>query len=118
MNYQIEIREVEPVRVAFMKYKGFAPAANKVFSNVFKAIRGKTNGAPFFAYYSMNLETQTGEMELCVPTEENPVGNGIEVKKLPRIRAVCVYSLLGHTKRFLMPMLRLIITPQKIMWNL
>lgn len=47
MNYQIEIREVEPVRVAFMKYKGFAPAANKVFSNVFKAIRGKTNGAPF-----------------------------------------------------------------------
>lgn len=41
MNYQIEIREVEPVRVAFMKYKGFAPAANKVFSNVFKAIRGK-----------------------------------------------------------------------------
>ncbi len=117
MNYQIEIREVEPVRVAFMKYKGFAPAANKVFSNVFKAIRGKTNGAPFFAYYSMNPETQTGEMELCVPTEENPVGNGIEVKKLPRIRAY-VLLILGHTKRFLMPMLRLIITPQKIMWNL
>lgn len=98
MNYQIEIREVEPVRVAFMKYKGFAPAANKVFSNVFKAIRGKTNGAPFFAYYSMNPETQTGEMELCVPTEENPVGNGIEVKKLPRIRAVCTFleiSIMG-----------------------
>lgn len=102
MNYQIEIREVEPVRVAFMKYKGFAPATNKVFSNVFKAIRGKTNGAPFFAYYSMNPETQTGEMELCVPTEENPVGNGIEVKKLPRIRAVCVthigpYETLSHS---------------------
>lgn len=61
-----------------------------MFSNVFKAIRGKTNGAPFFAYYSMNPETQTGEMELCVPTEENPVGNGIEVKKLPRIRAVFI----------------------------
>lgn len=44
----------------------------------------------FFAYYSMNPETQTGEMELCVPTEENPVGNGIEVKKLPRIRAVFI----------------------------
>lgn len=38
----------------------------------------------------MNPETQTGEMELCVPTEENPVGNGIEVKKLPRIRAVFI----------------------------
>ena len=49
MNYQIEIREVEPVRVAFMKYKGFAPAANKVFSNVFKAIHGKTNGFIHFS---------------------------------------------------------------------
>ena len=34
-------------------------------------------------------------------TEENPVGNGIEVKKLPRIRAVCVthigpYETLSH----------------------
>lgn len=99
MNYQIEIREVEPVRVAFMKYKGFAPAANKVFSNVFKAIRGKTNGAPFFAYYSMNPETQTGEMELCVPTEENPVGNGIEVKKLPRIEFDIPFSKYASVRR-------------------
>ena len=31
MEYQIEIREIEPVRVAYIKYKGFAPEANKVF---------------------------------------------------------------------------------------
>ena len=29
-------------------------------------------------------------MELCVPTEATPAGNGIEVKELPRIKAVCV----------------------------
>ena len=46
MEYQIEIREIEPVRVAYIKYKGFAPEANKVFPNVFKSIRGQTNGAP------------------------------------------------------------------------
>lgn len=45
MNYQIEIREVEPVRVAFMKYKGFAPAANKVFSNVWALHRLKKETA-------------------------------------------------------------------------
>lgn len=65
----------------------------------------------------MNPETQTGEMELCVPTEENPVGNGIEVKNF-LVSEPYVLLILGHTKRFLMPMLRLIITPQKIMWNL
>ena len=50
MEYQIEVREIEPVRVAYIKYKGFAPEANKVFPNVFKSIRGQTNGAPFFSY--------------------------------------------------------------------
>lgn len=90
MKYQIEIREIEPVRVAYMKYKGIATEANKVFPNVFKAIRGKVNGAPFFSYLSMNPETKLGEMELCVPTSENPVGNGIEIKEMPRIKAVCV----------------------------
>ena len=90
MEYQIEIREIEPMRIAYIKYKGIATEANKVFPNVFKAIRGKTNGAPFFNYLTMNPETKIGDMELCVPTEEIPNGNGIEVKEMPRIKAVCV----------------------------
>lgn len=89
MEYQIEIREIEPVRVAYIKFKGFAPEANKVFPNVFKSIRGQSNGAPFFCYLSMNPETKMGDMELCVPTEATPAGNGIEVKEIPRIKAVC-----------------------------
>jgi effector-binding domain-containing protein len=90
MEYQIEIRDIEPIRVAFLQYKGIATEANKVFPNVFKSIRGKTNGAPFFCYYMMNQETKLGEMDLCVPTAEIPAGNGIEVKEIPRIKAVCV----------------------------
>ena len=38
----------------------------------------------------MNPETKMGDMELCVPTEATPSGNGIEVKEMPRIKAVCV----------------------------
>ncbi len=89
MGYQIEIRDIEPIRVAFLRYKGIATKANKVFPNVFKSIRGKVNGAPFFCYYVMNPETKMGEMDLCVPTVETPVGNGIEVKEMPRIKAIC-----------------------------
>lgn len=90
MQYQIEIREIEPIRVAYMKYRGIATEANKVFPSVFKSVRGKTNGAPFFSYLAMNPETKQGDMELCVPTEENPIGSGIEIKEMPRIKAVCV----------------------------
>lgn len=101
MDYQIKITDIEPIRVAYMKYRGIATEANKVFPNVFKSIMGKTNGAPFFSYLSMNQETKIGEMELCVPTEEIPTGNGVEVKEIPRTKAVCVthtgsYATLFH----------------------
>ncbi|TCO70384.1 GyrI-like domain-containing protein [Marinisporobacter balticus] len=90
MEYQIEIRDIEPIRVAYIPYKGIVTEANKVFPDVFKAIRSKTNGAPFFSYLSMNPETKTGVMELCVPTAQTPVGKGIEVKEMTRIKAICV----------------------------
>ncbi|MCB2354192.1 GyrI-like domain-containing protein [Clostridium estertheticum] len=101
MNYQIEIRDIEPIRVAFIKYKGIVTKANKVFPNVFKSIRGKSNGVPFFCYYAMDQQTRIGEMELCVPTAETPNGNGIAVKNMPRIKAICVthvgpYETMGH----------------------
>lgn len=90
MNDIAEIREIEPIRAAYMKYRGDVTKANNVFPNVFKSIGGKTNGAPFFSYLRMDPETRIGEMELCVPTLETPSGNGIEVKEFPRIKAVCV----------------------------
>lgn len=73
MEYQIEIRDIEPIRVAFLRYKGIVTGANKVFPSVFQSIKGKTSGAPFFCYYVMNPETKMGEMDLCVPTEETPI---------------------------------------------
>lgn len=90
MNYEIEIRDIEPIRVAAMRYKGIVTEASKVFPNVFKAINGKANGAPFFCYYRVDRETKIGEMELCVPTAESPKCNGVSVKDMPRIKAVCV----------------------------
>ena len=90
MDYQIEIKDIEPIRIAYMRYKGVVTEANKVFPNVFKSIRGKSNGAPFFNYIAMNPETKIGEIELCVPTNEIPVEKGVDIKEIPRIKAVCL----------------------------
>ncbi|MEY8545690.1 GyrI-like domain-containing protein [Clostridium sporogenes] len=38
----------------------------------------------------MNQENKMGEMELCVPTAETPKSNGVTVKDMPQIKAVCV----------------------------
>ena len=90
MSYHMEIKEIEPIRIAFMRYKGLSDQANKVFPNVFKSISGRSNGAPFFCYYKMNPDTKYAEMELCVPTEE-----------IPKVRALCTthtgpYETLGN----------------------
>lgn len=90
MNYEIEIKDIEPIRIAFMRYKGPVAEANKVFPNVFKSIQGKANGAPFICYYAVDQATKIGEMELCVPSAETPDGNGITVKDMPRIKAISV----------------------------
>ena len=74
MEYQIEIREIEPVRVAYIKYKGFAPEANKVFPNVFKSIRGQANGAPFFSYLSMKPRHQNGRYGTLCADGGHPYG--------------------------------------------
>lgn len=90
MSYSVEVKDIEPIRVAYIPYKGVATEANKVFPSVFKAIQEKANGAPFFCYYVMDQNTRMGEMDLCVPTAENPNANGITTKEIPRVKAVCV----------------------------
>ncbi|MBZ9633397.1 GyrI-like domain-containing protein [Clostridium sp. FP1] len=100
MEYKVEIREIEPIKIAFMKYKGVVTEANKVFPNVFKSIRGKANGAPFFNYITMNSETKFGDIELCVPTSMNPSGNGIEMKETPRVKALCVTHMGSYETMF------------------
>lgn len=102
MNCKIEIREIEPIRVAYMPYRGIVSEANKAFPNVFKAIRGRADGAPFFCYYEMNPDSKAGVLDLCVPTAESPIGNGVEVKEMPRIKALSAthlgsYETMQHT---------------------
>jgi effector-binding domain-containing protein len=93
MDYQVEIKDIEPVRVAYIRYKGPADKANTVFPNVFKAIKGKSNGVPFFCYYAMDPQTRIGEMELCVPTAETPAAGGVNIKETPRIKALSVMNI-------------------------
>ena len=90
MNYQIEIKAIEPVTVATMCYSGPVTEAAKHFPAVFKAIKGRSNGAPFFCYHKVNEKTSIGEMELCVPTVETPNGHGVTLKDLPRARVICL----------------------------
>jgi effector-binding domain-containing protein len=89
-NYKIEIRDIESVTAVVMCYKGPVKEAAKHFSFVFKAIRGQSNGAPFLCFYSVDIKSNIGEMELCVPTAEVVNANGISIKKFSVLKAACL----------------------------
>ncbi len=60
MQSQFEVREIDPVRVAYMKYRGLEAEANKAFPNVFKSVRGKVNGAPFSVIWPWTRKRNRG----------------------------------------------------------
>lgn len=90
MNYKVEIRNIEPVRVALSQYNGPVQDAPKYMPAVFKSIRGQASGAPFIGYLSMVDGNGEAEMILCVPTAAIPSGQGVEIAQLAGRKAACL----------------------------
>lgn len=101
MNYTIEIRNLEPTRVALSHYNGPVQDAPKYMPAVFKSVRGLTNGAPFIGYLSLVSPQGEAEMILCVPTAETPSAQGVEIAQLPGGKAACLTHIGPYNKMHL-----------------
>lgn len=88
MNYQVEIREIEPVRVAYMIYKGQVTEANALFPAVFQSVDGKINNIPFFIYHEMDAQTMQGIVDVCELTAEESDNSAVKTKVVPGVRAL------------------------------
>ena len=64
MSYEVRVKEVESIRVAYIKYHGKVENANKIFPTVFKSIKGNKNGPPFFKYLNFDKESKVGDIEI------------------------------------------------------
>lgn len=98
MSNQITIKDMEPVRVAYKSYKGNVLEAGKHMPSIFKSIKGKNNGTPFFTILSVDESTGVGELDLCVPTMETPNANDVFIKEMPRIHAVSLIHQGGYDR--------------------
>ena len=88
MNYEIKIKDIEPVLAATLRFSGRSEDAGKHFPDIYKALKGQSSGSPFFCYYNKEF-SETADIELCVPVSERKELRGIIIKELPRIKAVC-----------------------------
>ncbi len=87
MNYDIVRKELEPVTVASIRFKGKYADVGKYVGTLYKAVKDKAAGAPFNCYHDAEYK-ETADIELCVPTRGPVSANGITAKQLPHISAI------------------------------
>ncbi len=114
MNYEIKIRDIEPVLAATLRFRGKHKEAGKHFPDIYKALKGQSSGSPFFCYYNKEYK-ETADIELCVPVSEKKELKGIIIKELPRIKAVStVHTGSYETIRYAYQALTEYITEKKL----
>ncbi len=97
MNYKIEVREVAPVTVASIRYKGKYSDVGAYIGTIYKAVKNNGAGAPFNCYYDAEFK-EDADIELCVPTTQIIKEDSISAKKLPAIKAICTTHIGGYDK--------------------
>lgn len=87
-NYKIEIKNIEPILVVSVRYKGKYSDVGKYIGDLYKAIKSNANGNPFNCYYDTEYK-EDADIELCLPTSKNFNIKNITTKLLPSIKALC-----------------------------
>ncbi|MBP1042289.1 GyrI-like domain-containing protein [Vagococcus sp. BWB3-3] len=93
MTYNVNEKNCEAIRVAYLPFEGDTRQAPKKIPMVFRAIKGQTNGAPFFNFSQMDPVTKIGKVELCLPTREVSSNPAVQIKKIPATRALSVVHI-------------------------
>jgi DNA-binding transcriptional MerR regulator len=97
MSYKIEVKEIAPVTVASIRYKGKYSDVGTYIRKIYKAVKNNGAEAPFNCYYDAKFK-EDADIELCVPTNQLIYDNSISAKRLPAIKAICTTHKGGYYK--------------------
>lgn len=88
MNYKIEVKEIAPMTVAAIRFKGKYSDVGTHIGKIYKAVKNNAAGAPFNCYYDAEYK-EDADIELCVPTTRLIHDSSIIAKTLPAVKAIC-----------------------------
>ncbi len=98
MNYQIEVKEIAPITVASIRYKGKYSDVGKYIGILYKAVKGDVAGAPIQCYHDAEYMEEGADLELCLPTKKMISHPDVMGKKLPAIKAICTTHVGSYEK--------------------
>jgi DNA-binding transcriptional MerR regulator len=97
MHYKIEGKEIPPVTVASIRFKGKYTDVGKYIGDIYKAVKNHSGGAPFNCYFDSEFK-EDADIELCVPTTQLINDCTVTSKKLPAIKAICTTHVGSYEK--------------------
>lgn len=87
-EYKIDIKDIEAVRAACIRFRGAYQDTGTYLSKIYRALKGHAQGVPFNCYYDSGY-TEVADIEVCIPTNKFVNSDGIETKELPKCKAIC-----------------------------
>jgi DNA-binding transcriptional MerR regulator len=82
-GFEIEVKELAPVKVAGLRWKGTYADSGKALGQVCRRYGRHTRGKPFNLYYDADVKDEDADVESCVPVDQAPEAEGFEVHTLP-----------------------------------
>ena len=99
MDYEVNVKDMAPVMVASIRYKGKYDEVGKYIGQIYSAAKGKAKGAPFNCYYDTEYKEEGADIEICVPVSGAVSGNdAVKVRELPGIKAICTTHIGPYEK--------------------
>jgi DNA-binding transcriptional MerR regulator len=98
MDYQIEEKEIAPVLVASIRYKGKYSDVGKYFGTLYKAVKGDTAGPLIQLYHDAEYMEDGADLELCVPTKKKVSHPDVTAQTLPAVKAICTTHVGSYEK--------------------
>lgn len=95
MDQEVKVKEIDSVLVASIKYTGKYEEMGEYIGKIYSEIKNKANGTPFNLYYDGEYKEEA-DIEVCVPISEKIITSNLEIKELPKIKAVSIIHNGGY----------------------
>lgn len=86
-DYRIEIREIPPLLVASLRYRGSYEEMGNYIPRLYKAVKGNAAGVPFNCYYDDSYQ-ENADIEICIPIRKKITDDQINFRELMAFRGI------------------------------
>lgn len=86
-DYEIKFKTMPSITVASLRFKGKYSDVGQYFNEIYKVVKGNSNGYPFCIYYDGEYK-EIADIEVCVPIKKMIRSDKIIIKEIPPVDAI------------------------------